>query len=159
MRDTSSQNIYSPFGFTKSMHPKFFASDNCGSDCNVVIAVIAMLLSATSWAEGNNQLWEVTTRTDMTDMSMPTVTRNLCWKAGEPYSPGKIPHQKHCQISDLAVSGDSTTWSIYCRGVNPMTGNGKVVQHEKTISGSVTLASKNIEMRQIISGKWVGNCK
>jgi hypothetical protein len=120
--------------------------------------VIAMLISATSLADGNRQLWEVTTQVDMTGMAMPAVTRKICKRDDEPYSPGRIPHQKHCQISDLMVLGDTTTWNIYCRGVDPMIGKGKVVQHDKTLDGSVMLASKNVEMRQVISGKWVGSC-
>lgn len=120
--------------------------------------LLIVFVTSSAWSTGNDQLWEITTRVDMTGMEMPEVTRTVCQSVGDPYNPGKIPHQRHCQHSDIKVTAGTTTWNVRCRGREPMEGSGIVVQDEKSLSGTMSLRSNSIEMHQVISGKLVGTC-
>ena len=96
---------------------------------------------------------------DMPGMPMPAVTQTVCLRKGESYKPGKVPHQKNCEMTGLKVSGNKTTWKMHCSGRDAMDGSGEVTRTEKTMKGSIKLSSKDIQMTQTISGKRIGACQ
>ncbi len=123
------------------------------------ICFLAVIFPVPTWASGNDQLWEISTKMDMTGMVMPEITQTVCMKNGDAYNPGKIPHQKHCRVTDLKVSAGITSWNIYCPGREAMTGSGKVTLKLNSMTGTMDLRSKDIEMHQVISGKLIDTCQ
>ena len=123
------------------------------------MALLAAMGSTSALAAGSDELWEMTTRMDMPGMPMPTMTQTVCLRKGESYKPGKVSHQKNCEMTDLKVSGNKTTWKMHCSGRDAMDGSGEVTRTEKTMKGSMKLSSKDIQMTQAISGKLVGTCQ
>jgi hypothetical protein len=121
--------------------------------------LLAAASTASAWAAGSDELWEMTTKMDMPGMTMPAMTETVCLPKGGSYKPGKVPHQKNCEVSDLKVSGDKTTWKVHCPGRDPMNGNGEVTRTANTMKGMMKLSSKEIQMSQDISGKRVGTCQ
>jgi len=120
---------------------------------------LAAAWSASAWAAGSDELWEMTTKMDMPGMAMPAMTEKVCLPKGEGYKPGKVPHQKNCEMSDLKVSGDKTSWKMHCSGRDAMDGSGEVTRTANTMKGVMKLSSKDIQMTQDISGKRVGTCQ
>lgn len=114
---------------------------------------------ASAWAAGSDELWEMTTRADMPGMPMPAVTETVCLAKGAGYKPGKVPHQRNCEVTDLKVSGSKTSWKVHCSGRDPLQGSGEVTRTANTMKGTVKLSSREIQMTQDISGKRVGNCQ
>jgi hypothetical protein len=121
--------------------------------------ILAVVNYASAWAADNDELWKITTKTDMPDMPMPEVVVTVCLPKGEVYKPVKVPHQKNCKISDVKLFGDKTTWQIHCSGREGMNGSGEVTRTANTMKGTVDLSSKSIHMTQSISGKRVGSCQ
>ena len=123
------------------------------------MVLLAAMGSTSALAAGSDELWEMTTKMDMPGMPMPAVTQTVCLRKGESYKPGKVPHQKNCEMTGLKVSGNKTTWKMHCSGRDAMDGSGEVTRTEKTMKGSMKLSSKDIQMTQTISGKRVGACQ
>lgn len=114
---------------------------------------------ASVWAAGSDELWKMTTKMDMPGMAMPAMTETVCLPKGGSYKPGKVPHQKNCEMSDLKVSGNKTSWKMHCSGRDAMDGSGEVTRTATTMKGTMKLSSKEIQMTQDISGKRVGTCQ
>jgi len=123
------------------------------------ITLLAAASPVSVWAAGSDELWEMTTKTDMPGMPMPAVTGTVCLAKGAGYKPGKVPHQRHCEVTDLKVSGNKTSWKVHCSGRDPLTGSGEVTRTANTMKGTLNLSSKEIQMTQDISGKLVGTCQ
>ena len=123
------------------------------------MVLLAAMSPTPALAAGSDELWEMTTKVDMPGMPMPAMTQTVCWPKGQAYKPGKVPHQKHCEVTGLEVSGNKTTWKVHCPGRNAMDGSGEVTRGEKTMNGSMKLSSRDIQMTQAISGKRVGTCQ
>ena len=121
--------------------------------------LLAAMSPASALAAGSDELWEMTTKMDMPGMPMPAMTQTVCLRKGESYKPGKVPHQKNCEMTGLKVSGNKTTWKMHCSGRDAMDGSGEVTRTEKTMKGSMKLSSKDIQMTQTISGKRIGACQ
>ena len=123
------------------------------------MVLLAAISSTSALAAGSDELWEMTTKMDMPGMPMPAMTQTVCLRKGESYKPGKVPHQKNCEMTGLKVSGNKTTWKMHCSGRDAMDGSGEVTRTEKTMKGSMKLSSKDIQMTQTISGKRIGACQ
>jgi len=123
------------------------------------ILFFMVVYPASVWAAGNDELWEMSTKTDMPGMPMPEVTQKVCLVRGESYKPEKVPHQKNCKMTDIAVSGGKTTWKMHCPGREAMNGSGEVTRTANTMKGTMKLSSKNIQMNQVFSGKRIGTCQ
>ena len=123
------------------------------------IVLLAVASPASVWAAGSDELWEMTTRMDMPGMVMPAMTETVCLPKGGSYKPGKVPHQKNCEMSDLKVTGNKTSWKMHCSGRDAMDGSGEVTRTANTMKGTMKLSSKEIQMTQDISGKRVGTCQ
>lgn len=123
------------------------------------ILLFSVIGTASVWAAGNDELWKITTMTEMPGMPMPAVTQTVCFPKGAGYKPGNIPHQKRCEVTDLKVSGNKTSWKVNCPGRDPMKGSGEVTRTANNMKGTVQLSSGEIQMTQAISGKRVATCQ
>ena len=123
------------------------------------ILILATVMPATVLAADDGESWNITIKTEMPGMPMPEISQTVCLPRGEAYIPEKVPHQKHCKISEVKVSGNRTTWKIHCSDREAVHGNGVVNRTAKTMKGTVDLSSQNIQMTQTISGKRVGACQ
>src|SRR4030067_1687547 len=123
------------------------------------MVLLAAISSTSALAAGSDELWEMTTKMDMPGMPMPAVIPTVCLRKGEGYRPGKVPHQKHCNMTDYKVSGNKTRWKMHCSGRDAMEGSGEVTRTEDTMKGSMKLSSKDMQITQSISGERVGTCQ
>ena len=123
------------------------------------VMLLTMTSPATGWASGSDELWKITTMTDMPGMPMPAVTQTVCLPKRSGYKPGKVPHQRRCVVTDLKVSGNKTSWKVHCPGRDPMNGSGEVTRTANTMKGTVKLSSSGIQMTQSISGRLTGTCQ
>jgi hypothetical protein len=123
------------------------------------IAVLGLMSSAQALAAGSDESWEMTTRMDMPGMEMPGVTQTVCLPKGAAYQPTKEQQKKNCEITDLKVSGNKTSWKMHCSGKDAMEGSGEVTRSADKMDGTIKMAMMNMQMTQIISGKRVGTCQ
>ena len=124
--------------------------------------LLAMLLgvtgSASVWAAGSDEQWEMTIKMDMPGMAMPAMKHTSCQPKDGAYKPDKSPQDKNCEMTDIQVSGNTTKWKMHCSGKDAMEGSGEMTRTADTMNGKIKMSMKQGQMTQIISGKRVGTC-
>jgi hypothetical protein len=123
------------------------------------MAIFGLMSSAPAMAAGSDESWEMTNKMDMPGMEMPGMTQTVCLPKGAAYQPVKEPQQKNCEITDLKVSGNKTSWKMHCSGKDAMEGSGEVTRSADNMHGTMKMSMQNMQMTQIISGKRVGTCQ
>jgi hypothetical protein len=121
--------------------------------------LLAVTYPAVAWATGDGEKWKITLKTDMPGMPMPEVMHTVCLPKGDAYMPKKVPHKRNCKITDIKVTGDTTSWKIHCPGRDAMDGIGEVTRAANTMKGTIMLFSRDIQMTQAYSGTLVGICQ
>ncbi len=133
------------------------------------VALVGALSPAAVMAAGSDELWEVTSKTDMKGMpvSVPATTMRICVPKGKASDPqrsmaGEHPDSK-CKITDVKTSGNKTSWKMRCEPPNDMNGTGEMTfsgntyhQVVKTVSN---MQGHKMEMTQVVDGKRVGSCQ
>src|SRR3990172_3705556 len=107
------------------------------------MVLLAAMSPTSALAAGSDELWEMTTKMDMPGMPMPAMTQTVCLRKGESYKPGKVPHQKNCEMTDLKVSGNKTTWKMHCTGRDAMEARGGVKRGAERMHGTIKMAMKD----------------
>jgi hypothetical protein len=113
---------------------------------------------ASALAAGDDESWEMSVKMDMPGMAMPAVKHTSCLPKGGAYKPDSGPKDKNCQMTDVKVSGNTTSWKMQCSGREPMTGSGEVTRTADAMNGTIKMNMQGMQMTQILSGKRVGNC-
>ena len=90
-------------------------------------------------AAGDDESWEISTKMDMPGMAMPAVTHVSCLPKGGAYKPDSGPKDKSCQMTDVKVSGNTTSWKMQCSGKEPMTGSGEMTRTADTMKGTMKI--------------------
>lgn len=124
-----------------------------------VMAILGLMSSASVLAAASDEMWEMTTKMDMPGIAMPGMTQTTCLPKGGAYKPEKSQQQQNCEMTDLKVSGNKTSWKMHCSGKDAMDGSGEVTRTADTMNGTMKMSMKNGEMTQVISGKRVGTCQ
>ena len=129
------------------------------------MAIFGLMGSASVWADGSDELWEVTTKMEMPGMpfAMPAQTSKICMKKGNEKDPNNaVPKNRDqdCKMGDVKVSGNKSSWTMKCDGMNQMTGEGEMTRGEGTYSGKTIMhAIDGGEMKMVYEGKRVGTCQ
>ena len=130
-----------------------------------VFAVLATAVCSAWAAPGLAQsspddLWEVSSRSTMRDMSTPGTTSRVCAKSGERDS--MVPIQDDCRITDRQTDGDRTTFRVACTGKEPMSGTGAMTQARDSYRGILKLSTMVDGEAMVItteySGRLIGKC-
>jgi len=123
------------------------------------IVLLALLSPVAVWAEGGDELWEMTTKMEVVGMPETIRVSSVCMPKGAAYKPVKSPAQKKCETSAIEVSGNKTKWKMECFGRNPMKGRGEMERSGNAMSGKTEMVSRKLKRSQEISGKLVGSCQ
>ena len=122
----------------------------------------ALFWCAAALAAGDDESWEMSVKMDMPGMAMPAVKHTTCLPKGGAYKPDSGPKDKNCQMTDVKVSGNTTSWKMQCAGKEPMTASGEMTRTADTMNGSMKMnmmmQGQSMQMTQIMSGRRVGNC-
>ena len=117
------------------------------------------VISTFAQAAGSDELWEMQTKMDMPGMAMPAMKHTVCLPKGGMYKPEPGPQEKKCEMKNLKVSGNKTSWTVRCTGKEEMEAHGEVTRTADTMNGTLKMAMKDMQMTQVISGKRVGSCE
>ena len=134
------------------------------SIAGIVWGFALALASAVSFAEGTDELWEMTMSMESEGMSMPGMTNKVCQKKGANQEVRSPPLEKDCKMTDSKRSGNKSTFSFMCDGKEGKysgTGEtetlGKDAYRGKMKSSGVREGEK-FDMTMTFAGKRVGNC-
>jgi hypothetical protein len=113
---------------------------------------------ASALAAGDDESWEMSVKMDMPGMAMPAMKHTSCLPKGGAYKPDSGPKDKNCQMTDVKVSGNTTSWKMQCSGKEPMTGSGEMTRTADTMNGTMKMNMQGMQMTQVMSGRRIGNC-
>ncbi|MBI3530072.1 MAG: DUF3617 family protein [Betaproteobacteria bacterium] len=117
--------------------------------------------ATTVFAEGPDELWEVTMKMEMPGMpAMPARTSQVCKGKGD-RDPSKTvarDRDSDCKMVDSKQSGNKSTWKMVCTKPNAMTVVGDVTYNGDSYQGTMKMTGGDMDMTQTISGKKIGNC-
>ena len=113
---------------------------------------------ASALAAGDDESWEMSVKMDMPGMAMPPMKHTSCLPKGGAYKPDSGPKDKNCQMTDVKVSGNTTSWKMQCSGKEPMTGSGEMTRTADTMNGTMKMNMQGMQMTQVMSGRRIGNC-
>lgn len=131
---------------------------------NLVVATAAVVSAAgcvAAFAEGTDELWEVTTKMEMAGMpSMPARTTQVCKNKGDrdPTKTGSRDKDSDCKMVDLKQSGNKSSWKMVCTKPHAMTGTGEVTYAGDSYQGTMKITGEGMDMTQTMSGRKIGNC-
>jgi hypothetical protein len=122
-------------------------------------------LSGAAFAAGTDELWDMTMKMEMPgmNMKMPEMKHQFCQPKGNAFKPDSMPKQdKKCEMLDLKVSGNTTSWKVRCNGPEKMEGSGTMTRTADTLQGTTKMSMQSqgqtMQMNQSMTGKRVGTC-
>ncbi len=132
----------------------------------LLAASIALITSvfAVNAIAAPGEYWEVTTKMDMPGMpmAMPATTQKVCVAKGGANDPRHTSKDKDCEMSDVKVSGNKSSWTVKCnRRGEEWTGKGEQTTSGDSYKGSMQMSGKSrsgrdMNMNMSYSGKRVG---
>lgn len=107
--------------------------------------------------------WEITSKMEMPGMpfAMPATTQKVCIGKGEESDPRKTTTDKDCQISDVKISGNKSSWKMRCNHDGEvMTGIGEITSTPDSYQGKMQISGtsdgKPMNMTTTYRGKRIG---
>ena len=133
----------------------------------IAATCFAVLASNTAGAVDMQEgLWEITTRVEMPGMpaGMGNTTMQHCFTKQDVQDPrAAMPKDDRCTFSDLRTSGNTASWTVQCKGEEPMKGTGSVTYRGSSYDGTMTVQmsedGQTMTMKQHFSGRRLGPCR
>ncbi|HEX7954208.1 MAG TPA: DUF3617 family protein [Burkholderiales bacterium] len=125
----------------------------------VTVPILAVLCCAATaaFAQGSDELWEMTMKMEMAGMpAMPAQTNQVCKKKGD-REPVRDKNSD-CKIVDSKQSGNRSTWKAVCTKPDAMTMVGDVTYSGDSFKGTIKVTGGDMDMTQNIAGKKIGSC-
>lgn len=112
-------------------------------------------------AAGNDELWEITSKTMFDGMPMPAPPQRVCKKKGQTGG-DPSPMGMNCKTTDHKTVGNRVTYRVVCTGKDQMNGTGERTTGPGSFSGKMDLAGtidgEKARLAMNYSGKLVGKC-
>ena len=125
---------------------------------------LAAPLVCAAQGQGQDELWEVTSKMEMVGMpmAMPPQTQKICKRGGAQQDEDMVPKDRDCKMTDVNRSGNRTTFTVVCDGKDKITGSGDIVSDKDSYRGTMrmkgTMDGRPLDMTQNFSGKRLGAC-
>ena len=111
---------------------------------------------------GPDDLWEVSSKTEMSGMSMPGQTNQICVKKGRNVGEESVPKQDNCKVTEMKTSGNKTTFAMECQGEEPMSVRGETsatpTSFDSRVAMKGTRKGSDMQMTMTSSGRRIGAC-
>jgi hypothetical protein len=130
---------------------------------SAAVLAAALVASATSFAQGKDDLWEVTMKMEMPGMpmAMPAQVHRVC-VAKNHKDEDLIPRRDNCRVLDSNRSGNKLAYKMKCTGDEPMDVSGEMTYGSQSYEGRMrmmtTSGGQAMEMGQTFAGRRVGDC-
>ncbi|MFO1311283.1 MAG: DUF3617 family protein [Burkholderiales bacterium] len=111
---------------------------------------------------GPDDLWEVTGKTEMSGMSMPSQTSQQCFKKSRNVGEESVPKIDNCKVTEMRTQGNKTIFAMECTGEEPMTVRGETsatpTSFDMRMSMKGTRKGSDLQMTMTSQGKRIGAC-
>lgn len=112
-------------------------------------------------AAGNDELWEISSKTEFDGMPIPAPPQRVCKKKGQ-VGGEPSPMGMNCKTTDHKTTGNRVTYRIACAGKDQMNGTGERTTGPGRFSGKMdlagTISGEKSRISMSYSGKLVGSC-
>lgn len=92
------------------------------------------------------EYWEITSKMEMAGMPMvmPATTVKVCIAKGGERDPRHSAPSKDCELSDVKVSGNKSSWKMRCKQNGEiMTGSGEMTGNSDKSEGTLRMSGKS----------------
>ena len=121
----------------------------------------ALFASPPAWAQGKDDLWEVTSKMQMPGMpmAMPAQVHRVCTSKNRK-DEDLVPKQGDCRMLDSKRAGNTFTYRMECSGSHASTVDGTMTFAGDAYDGKMHMVMKgsNDAMDMTFNGKRVGDC-
>jgi hypothetical protein len=101
--------------------------------------------------------WKITTTMQMSGMSMPGQSTEICKQPGEDQVPVKT--EKNCEIYDVKRTGNTQTFKMRCTGKDAMEGSAEFTYLGKdSYKGKMQVNAQGAQMTMAYEGQKLGAC-
>ena len=112
-------------------------------------------------------MWEITARMqgEGTPAGIPPITSRTCITAKDVESmnrgrtPGANRGAENCEPANYKQEGNKATWTLDCKGRDPMTGTGSIEFGNDTFTQKMLMKSDRGTMSMESTGRRVGECR
>ena len=129
--------------------------------CAGTVLAFALAASPPAFAQGKDDLWEISSKMEMPGMpmSMPAQTNRACVgknRKDEDF----IPRQGDCRMVETKRVGNTFTYRMDCAGNAPATVDGAITFGNNVYDGKMRMTMKqtNDTMNITFTGKRIGDC-
>src|SRR6186997_1139972 len=88
---------------------------------------------------GPDDLWEIATKAEMSGMSMPAQTSQVCIRKGRNVGEASVPKQDNCKVTEMKTTGNKTTFAMECTGQEPMSMRGETTTTPTTFDTRMSM--------------------
>lgn len=127
----------------------------------LLVAACPAVLAATGMQPG---LWEITTTVDMESMKMPAGAMRQCiTQADVADGKGTLPKDDKCEVYDIQMQGNRTSWKMRCKGPEALSGSGNITYSGTSYAGTMQMSMKGdggkpMQMTHNYAGRRIGDC-
>lgn len=111
---------------------------------------------------GPDDMWEVSSKTEMSGMSMPGQTSQICIKKGRNVGEESVPKRDNCKVTEMRTQGNKTIFAMECTGEDAMSVRGETSATPTSFDSRMSMQStrKGQEMQMTMSsqGRRIGAC-
>ena len=125
--------------------------------------VSALLLTCTGLSMAaaaetpQGEKWKITTTLQMSGMSMPGQSTEVCKQPGDDTVPVKT--EKNCEVYDVKRTGNTQTFKMRCTGKDAMEGSAELTYLSKdSYKGKMQVKAQGAEMTMAYDGQKLGAC-
>ena len=129
----------------------------------LIVIATAFSCSTSAFAQGKDDLWEVTMKMEMPGMpmAMPAQVHRVCVSKNRK-DEDLIPKRENCKVLESSKSGNKLTYKMACTGEDAMTATGEMTYAANSYEGRTRMTTKSggdtVSMQQTFAGKRVGDC-
>ena len=124
-----------------------------------IFALALAFAFGTSFAAGNDELWEVSSQMNMPGMpaGMGAQKHQVCTEKGDAKKAMSSRGSEKCKMTDFKQSGNKVTMTMACPDGTAVVENTYNAAHSE-YNGTVKMTSKQGDMTMTMAGRRVGTC-
>jgi hypothetical protein len=135
-------------------------TNNIGSIMRYLRNALLLLCAGTSLALAQNppgEKWQISTSMQMSGMSMPAMSSEICKQPGDDSVP--VKQDKNCEVYDVSRTGNTQRFKMRCTGKESMEGSGEFTYlGPDHYQGKMLVSTQGESMTMNMEGRKIGAC-
>ncbi len=137
----------------------------------LLLVIVSLMVTYSSNAAEINMkegLWEITSKMEVPGMPfpMPPTTHSQCITEKDMVPQGKDAAEQGCTMVEKSIDNNIVSWTMNCSKDGMVSkSTGSITYNGTTFDGTVNMTTgnpmsgRNMEMKTVMKGKYIGECK